>query len=182
MSTTTSQETAGNGFAAAGDLFTKMWSDFAAKMAASGMSMPGDAASPDMARQMRDTFFNTWSQACDRYMRSEEFLSMMRDSMKSAIELRKQMVGQLGDWQHTMQGASRQDADRLLHSIASLEQRVNETFDQLIAHLDAINDRIDALEKQKPAGKTTKQAKHTSAKKKTTRKKTSKKKARKSAR
>lgn len=183
MTTTTSDDATDTGFGAATEMFTRMWTDFASKMAASGMSMPGEPT-PDMARQMRDAFFRSWSDACDRYMRSPEFMQMMRDSMKAAIDLRKQMVEQMGDLQHSMQGASRQDADRLLKSIENLEGRVNDTFDQVMANLDAINERVSAME----AGATRrKSAKTTTAKKKTTKKrvtkkKTSKKKAGRSSR
>lgn len=169
-------------------MFTKMWTDFASKMAAGGMAMPGQDAGPDMARQMRDAFFRSWSEACDRYMRSEEFMGMMRDSMRAAIELRKQMVGQLGDLQHSMQGASRQDTDRLLKSIDNLDRRVNETFDQLMKNMDALSKRVDGLEKTSTTGKRPKTAKRVTKKaakktaKKTTKKKTSKKKTRRPAR
>ena len=153
MTSSTSQEGAGAGFGAAGEMFSKMWADFASKMAASGMAAPGHAATPDMARQMRDTFFAAWSDACDRYMRSDEFQQMMRESMHAAIELRKQLNEQFGEFQHAMQGASRQDVDRLLHSVDRLEGRVNETFEQLMERLTLLAKRVEAVENGKPTGK-----------------------------
>lgn len=171
-SSTSSQEKAGADFAEAGQMFTRMWTDFASKMAASGMAPPSGEASADMARQMRDTFFAAWTDACDRYMRSEEFRQMMRESMSAAIELRKQLNQQLGDFQHTMQGASRQDVDRLLQSIDSLETRVNETLEQLMRRLQSLDERLASVEQQRSTGK---QAATGQRKKQTTKKKTNKK-------
>jgi len=144
-----SEQSADAGPTNPGEMFTRMWSDFAAKMASAGMA-PGAAspaaASPDMARQMRDMFFKAWSEACDQYMRSEEFRRMMRESMTAAIELRKQLNAQLGEFQHAMQGASRQDVDRLLQGIDMLDRRVNETFEELIGRFDSLSKRLDELE------------------------------------
>ncbi len=136
----------GSGFGTAGDLFTKMWTDFASRMAASGTSGPTDSLGPQVARQMRDTFFANWSEACDRYMRSDEFRQVMRESMAAAVELRKQLNSQLGEFQHTMQGASRQDIDRLLTSVSHLEARVTDTFEQLLDRFEELTGRVESLE------------------------------------
>ncbi len=158
-------------------VFSKMWSEFASKMASSGFSMPQDQSPADMAKQMRNTFFNAWAEACERYMRSDEFQQMMRESMTAAIELRKQMNEQFGELHSNFQGASRQDIDRLMHSIEQLDGRVTETYEQLVSCLESLSTRLDALETKTPARKTP--TKRSAAKPKTTKKKrTTKKKTR----
>jgi len=168
-------------FGQAQDMFTKMWSEFAGKMASNGFAMPQDQSPQDAARQMRDTFFASWAEACEKYMRSEEFLQMMRDSMKSAIELRKQMNEQMGGLQNAMQGASRQDIDRLTQHMNSMESRFAETYERMVGCLEAVTARLDALEgkpkpktraKPKAAPKPKPRAKAKAAPKKRTKKKT----------
>jgi parvulin-like peptidyl-prolyl isomerase len=148
VSSSSSTPDPGDGFGAFSETFTRMWSDFASKMAAAGMTPPSPDASSEMGGEMRDTFFQAWSDACDRYMRSEEFQKMMRESMSAAIELRKQLNEQLGEFQHVMQGASRQDVDSLVQGIEQLDRHVSETFEQLMERLDALGKRLDAVERQ----------------------------------
>lgn len=164
-------------FGEATDMFTRMWSDFATKMASNGFTMPRDQSPQDAAKQMRDTFFAAWSDACEKYMRSSEFQQMMRDSMKAAIELRKQMNEQMGQMQHTMQGASRQDIDKLMQNVQNLEGRFAETYEQLVDCLEAVTTRLDKLEGSEPK-KTSKPKAATKGKAKAAPKKRTKKKPR----
>lgn len=144
-STNTTDSPRNNGMGAMSDLFTRMWSDFASQMRAHGLSPEQGGA--DQARQMRDVFFASWTDACDKYMRSDEFRRMMRESMQAAIDLRRQFNEQMGAAQHLMQGASRQDIDRLAQSVDGLERRVNDTFTQIMDRLDTLTRRLDAIEK-----------------------------------
>ncbi len=129
------------------EAFTKMWSDFATKAASNGFTLPQNQSPADAAKQMRDTFFAAWSDACERYMRSSEFQQMMRDTMKMAIEMRQQMNQQMGEMQHAMQGATRQDMDHLMRSVENLDGRFAETYEQLVDCLEAVSTRLDDLER-----------------------------------
>ena len=175
-------DAAANMFNDTSGVFAKMWSEFASKLASAGFTMPQDESPVDMAKQMRNTFFSSWTEACDRYMRSEEFLQMMRESMKAAIDLRRQLNEQLGEVHSAMQGASRQDIDRMMQSIEHLDGRVTETYEQLVECLETVSSRLDAIEgkKKTSARKTT--AKRAPAKSKKVTKKTTRKRTKKKAR
>jgi hypothetical protein len=148
MNHSTTTDDATRMFTDATGAFSKMWSEFASAMASNGLGMPKEQSPADAAKKMRDTFFAVWSDACEKYMRSDEFQQMMRDSMKAAIELRKQMNQQMGELQHAVQGASRQDIDQLTRTVENLDARFAETYEQLVGCLEAVTERLDALEQQ----------------------------------
>lgn len=154
--------------------FTRLWTDFASKMAAAGMSYTPDQAPPEASRAMRDAMLGAMGEACDQYMRSPEFLGVMRTSMQEAIALRKQLNDFLGQMQHEMQGASRQDMDQLMQALSHIEKRVVNGLERLTERVDDLSDRLDRIEQggTAPAPKRTTRA--TKATKKKAAKKTKK--------
>ncbi len=143
-----------SGFPAA-DLFTRLWSEFAGKMMSSGMAFsPGNAA-PEVSRDMRTAMFRAWSDYCDQYMRSPEFLEMMKQSLGASLEARKQLNDFLGRVQHEFQGASRQDVDQMMSTLQHLEQRIVDRLDDMSAEFAQLQQRMQAIEKMtsKKSGK-----------------------------
>ena len=71
--------------------FLKMWTDFAGKMGGAGVSFSPESTPPDVAKEMRATFFKALSEYCDQYMRSPAFLDSWKKAMDGAIDFRRQM-------------------------------------------------------------------------------------------
>jgi hypothetical protein len=137
------------------DAFAKMWSDFAAKMAAAGVAFTPGAAPPDASRQVRAAMFKAMGEACDEFMRSPQFQEMMKQSLNNSIQFRKQLNDFLGRMQHEFQGTSRQDVDSLMQVMEHVERRVTDSFERLSERLDELNERLERVEKPKPARKKT---------------------------
>jgi hypothetical protein len=135
------------------DAFAKMWSDFAAKMATSGVAFAPGAAPPDASRQVRGAMFKAMSEACDEFMRSPQFQEMMKQSLNNSIQFRKQLNDFLGRMQHEFQGTSRQDVDSLMQVMEHVERRVTDSFERVSKRLDEIAARLDRVEKRKPSPK-----------------------------
>jgi len=133
----------------AAELFTKAWTDFAAQVAQLGVvGARGEQMPPDVARQMRTAYFQSMSRYCDEFMRSPQFLGMMKQSLDASIAARKQLNDFLGRMHHEFQGTSRQDIDQLMLAMHHVEQRVADGFDRLTTTLDRLNDRLEALEQR----------------------------------
>jgi len=62
--------------------------------------------------------------------------------MTGNVQLRKQMNEMLGNWQHSMQAASRQDVDEIMLSIRHLEQRLVDGLERVSSQLEALSARI----------------------------------------
>lgn len=128
------------------DAFTRMWTEFASKMMGSGMGFFSQSTPPEVARQMRSTMLSAWSEYCDQFMRSDEFLTSMKRSLDVAVQARRQLNDFLGQVQHEMQGASRQDVDQVMAAIEHLERRLLNESQRLSSRLDELSRRLEELE------------------------------------
>ena len=70
------------------DVFTRAWSDFATQMMQAGMAFTPNKTPPEAARDMRNTMLSAWSDYCDQFMRSPEFLNMMKQSLSASVQAR----------------------------------------------------------------------------------------------
>ena len=130
---------------------TQMWTDFASKMSAAGMTFSPDAAPTDATRNARAAMLSAMSKQTDEFMRSPEFNSMMKQMLDASMNLQLQSKEFLTQAHHAAQMPARQDVEALLASISHLEERVLQRLDELSA-------RIDAVEGKKPrAGKARRQ-------------------------
>jgi hypothetical protein len=100
---------------------------------------------------MRQSFFDAWARSCDDFMRSDQFLEMMKRSMDGALAFRKQMNEFLTRALGEGQMPSRQDTDAIMDVLRSFQERV---LDQL----ESLSQRVEALERravEPPAAATT---------------------------
>lgn len=128
------------------DHFTRMWTDFATKMAAAGMAHQPGQQPPEAARQMRDSLLNVWREQIDRYMRSDQFKAMMARSLAGMVDSRKQINELLGRIRHELQGVSRHDVDEVMESIRHLDRRIADSVERLGERMDDIDARLAAME------------------------------------
>jgi len=134
-----------NGRFGPADLF-QLWSDTWGSMLGAGVSMSGRATPPDAFREARATMLDAWSDYFQRYMRSPEFLEMLKQAMAVNIEFRKQLNDFFGQMQYNLQAASRQDVDQLMSTMRHLEHRVVDALERMSCRQDEIGRRLEALE------------------------------------
>jgi len=126
--------------------FMRLWLDGAEKMAAAGSmgcptTFPGDGV-----RQMRDMYFQSLAQSTEQFMRTPQFLEMMKQSTDLAVTLRQQTNDALAQAHHAVGSLAQPDVDSLLMAIRRCETRV-------LDKLDELSTRLDDLEKPKGAGR-----------------------------
>lgn len=127
-------------------LFTKLWIDYATKVASASMRSEPDATPHDTARNVRSAMFEAMTQTADQFLRSPQYLEMLKQSLDMAMGFRKQMNDFLTRMHHEAQGTARQDVDSLMLSMRHLETRVLDCMENLTAKLESISRRLDALE------------------------------------
>jgi hypothetical protein len=132
------------------DMFTRMWSDFATQMMRAGTAFSPTSTPPQAAREMRAALFKAWSDYCDQFMRSQEFLGMMQQSLAASIQARKQLNDFLGQVQHEFQGASRHDVDQIMLSMRHMERRFVDAMERLSEQLDRLGERLERMENNPP--------------------------------
>lgn len=137
----------------------KMWTDAASKMIQAGRPSATEATPPDLARQMRSAYLGATSEFFEAYLRSPEFLEMMRQSLSASIQFRKQFNDFLGQIHHELQGTSRQDIDQLMRTMQHVERRVVDSVERLSAQVEQVSERLQRLERAADRGRDTKKSK-----------------------
>ncbi len=127
--------------------FAAFWSDFMSRMAALGggaaPAVPLEATAP-----MRRALFDALSQHADQFLRSEQFLKSLKQSLDNALAWQQMMNQVLQKGLASAQLPSRVETDHIVLLVRGME-------DRLLARLDELSQRIDKLEKRpdRPAGK-----------------------------
>jgi hypothetical protein len=121
----------------------------------------GSTASPEIVRQARATFFKTWSDCCDEFMRSPAFLDAQKQCMAGNLAMRKQARENISRLQHEFQVAGAEDIDQLMRALRRLERRLLDEFEdssdrisELSGKIDALTSRLDTLQRSLGEGKT----------------------------
>lgn len=133
----------------------QMWQKFATEMASVGGAVSTGSVPSEVAKQMRDTYFQTLSQYTDQFMRSPMFLEMMKQATASTVTLRKQTNDFLAQAHHAVGNVARPDVDSLLMAVRRCETRVLDKLDEISNQLSDLESRLEAMESgnQKPSRK-----------------------------
>ena len=122
--------------------FAQMWLEFATRMAAAGAAASSESAPSDAAKQMRDGYFQMLSQNAEQFMRSPQFLEMMKRSTDTAVTLRKQANDFLAEAHHAIGGLARPDVDSLLMAVRRCETRVLDKLDEIHSKVNDLEGRL----------------------------------------
>lgn len=135
----------------AADPFKTFWSDFMNRMggAAAWTGMPGAPANPpnpsnEAVAQMRRVFFDALSAHAEQFMRSEAFLTSMKQAMDNAMAWQKMVKDYTQTGLAQMQVPSRGDTDHAVMLIHGIEERLLKKLEQLERRIDGANGRPDA--------------------------------------
>lgn len=123
----------GNHSVPGGDPFTAFWSDWMTRMSGLGMAPP--ASAPDMMEQMRKTFFGAMARHAEEFMRSDQFLGAMKQSMDNALAFKQQLNQFLTKNLQSAQMPSRSDTDHVVLLVRGMEERLAGKLDDLSARV-----------------------------------------------
>jgi len=126
--------------------FMELWGEMATRMAMAGMQGNAQKAPPEAARQVRSTIFQAMAQFTDQYMRSPEFLAMLKQGFETSLKVREQTTEALTRIHHELQGVARKDVESLLRGVHQAEARIVDQLDAVCVRLDQIAERLDALD------------------------------------
>jgi hypothetical protein len=131
-----------------------LWMEMATKMMSAGISTDPETPPPEAARRLRDASLDVMGQQADKYMRTPQFLEMIKQSLDGQIAFRKQLNEFFTQAHHGVQGVAKQDVEDLLLSIRHMETRVLDRVEGLCDRLEQLSRRLEALESDAdPAGR-----------------------------
>ncbi len=121
------------------------WFDMLSKFTGSMPPLGLDGLPPEIALQARSAQLKWWSEYCDRLMRSPGFLEAMKDSMAATSRSRKQANDFLGEMQHALQGATREDIDHLSRSLRRQQREIGAALRDLRRRVADLSRQVAAL-------------------------------------
>lgn len=125
----------------------KMWMDTISGMTEVWGQYSPDNPPPEELKKARQGILRVISKSWEEFMRTPQFMQMMRDSVNNAIAWQGYAKEGGNRFQDAMQAASKEDVDGLLLAIRHVEKR---NLDQLEALQESIEDlarQIDRLAK-----------------------------------
>lgn len=142
------------------DPFMRFWSDMMSNMAGAGATAPVAGSMPEESmRQMRQVFFDAWSRSCEEFMRSEAFLTTMKNSMDGALAFRQQLNEFLTKSLNEGQMPSRTDIESIMLAVRRMEERVLDRVEDLSCRIGELEGKIDSNDVAKPSRRSSKGAK-----------------------
>src|SRR5271167_3823152 len=126
--------------------FQKLWTDSFANMA--GVWSQFSPASPpsDEMRKMRGGMLKVLAETWDEYMRTPQFMEMMKGSLNGAIDLKRMARDGMNRVHEQFENPSKEDIDGVLMAIRHVERRLLdrlEGLDDRTANLDVKIDKVD---------------------------------------
>lgn len=118
------------------DLFGTFWSEWVKNMTPSGMAAP--PPSREATEHMRRVFFDMMASQADQVMRSEGFLSTMKQAMDSSLAWQKTINDMLQQGLAAGQMPSRADADHIVTLVRGMEERVLNKLDDITARVEQL--------------------------------------------
>jgi hypothetical protein len=149
--------------------FQKLWMDSFANMASIWSQFSPSSPPSDEMRKMRGGMLKVLAETWDEYMRTPQFMEMMKASLNGALDLKRIARDGMNRVHEQFENPSKQDIDDVLLAIRHVERRLLdrlEGLDERVANLDEKIDQVDErIAKQQNAGERRGQTAKTKAQK-----------------
>ncbi len=119
--------------------FQKMWMDSMSGMSKVWSEYSPQNPPPEELKKMRNGVLRAVSQTWEEYMRTPEFMEIMRDTMNNSVQWQKMAKENTNKMHKAMGSATKDDIQGVLAAIHHVERR-------LLDHLDAMQSKIEGMQ------------------------------------
>ena len=126
--------------------FQKLWLDSFSNMASVWSQFSPSSPPSDELRKMRGGMLKVLAETWDEYMRTPQFMEMMKASLNGALDLKRMARDGINRVHEQFENPSKEDIDDLLLAIRHVVRRLLdrlEGLDNRVANLDEKIDRVD---------------------------------------
>jgi len=128
--------------------FQKLWTDSFANMAGVWSQFsPGSPPSDEM-RKMRGGMLKVLSETWDEYMRTPQFMEMMKASLNGALDLKRMARDGMNRVHEQFETPSKEDIDGVLLAIRHVEGRLLDRLEGLDDRVVNLNEKIDKIDQR----------------------------------
>src|SRR5215471_12601764 len=128
--------------------FQKLWMDSFANMAGVWSQFsPGSPPSDEM-RKMRGGMLQVLAETWDQYMRTPQFMEMMKASLNGALDLKRLARDGMNRVHEQFENPAKQDIDDVLLAIRHVERRLLDRLEGLDDRVANLNEKIDKVDQR----------------------------------
>lgn len=120
------------------DPFTAFWTQAMSQVAA-GQAASAASAGAELPKQMQRAFLDAMAKYFDDFLRSEQYLQWMKQTMDGAVAFRKQMDAFIKQAHESLQTPSRDET-------ADIAESLREIKTDILDRLASIEERLDSIE------------------------------------
>jgi len=113
------------------DPFSKFWGEMLSRMGMGAFATPGSPEAAETMEKTRKAFFDAWAQYCDEYLRSEQFLQMLKQTMDNALTFRQQVQDFLTQLHQQAQTPTTGDVSAIVAALKSGQDRLHQRLDEM---------------------------------------------------
>ena len=128
--------------------FQKLWTDSFANMASVWSQFsPGSPPSDEM-RKMRGGMLKVLAETWDEYMRTPQFMEMMKASLNGALDLKRMARDGMNRVHQQFENPTKEDIDGVLLAIRHVEGRLLDRLEGLDDRVVNLNEKIDTIDQR----------------------------------
>ena len=128
--------------------FQKLWLDSFGGMANVWSEYSPDAPPPEEMRKMRSGMLKALAGAWDEFMRTPQFMEMMKVSLNGALDLRRMAREGLNKIHEQFETPTKEDLDSILLAIRHVERRVLERIEGVDDRVRIITEQLEKLDQR----------------------------------
>ena len=125
--------------------FQKLWLDTFGGMASVWSQYSPDAPPPEEMRKMRSGMLKAVAGAWDEFIRTPQFMEMMKVSLNGALDMRRMARDGINKIHEQFETPSKEDLDSILLAIRHVERRLLEALEGVDDRVRTNTDRLEKL-------------------------------------
>jgi prefoldin subunit 5 len=128
--------------------FQKLWMDSLANMASVWSQFSPGSPPTDEMRKMRGGMLKVLAETWDEYMRTPQFMEMMKASLNGAVDLKRMARDGMNRVHEQLENPSKEDIDGVLLAIRHVERRLLDRLEGLDDRVGNLNEKIDKVDQR----------------------------------
>ena len=128
--------------------FQKLWTDSFANMTDVWSQFSPGSPPSDEIRKMRGGMLKVLAETWDEYMRTPQFMEMMKASLNGALDLKRMARDGMNRVHEQFETPSKEDIDGVLLAIRHVEGRLLDRLEGLDDRVVNLNEKIDKIDQR----------------------------------
>jgi hypothetical protein len=128
--------------------FQKLWTDSFLKMTSVWSQFSPGSPPTDEMRKMRGGMLQVLAETWDEYMRTPQFMELMKASMNGALDLKRMAREGMNRVHEQFETPSKENIDDVLLAIRHVERRLLDRLEGLDDRVANLDDKIDQIDQR----------------------------------